>query len=259
MAIFGAVLAAACDGSGTPEGALGDGEGQSQDAGVVVVGRDGASAGEDSSSLREASSPGADGSVPHPSPDGSPPASDAATRGDSTAPSGSLLHVLFVGDSLTHGRYTPVRPYNSGGKQELTGSNLVVDENYGQTGSRAELEPGPWGGVAGIFAELAAESHLAYDVHIEAISATSLKTHASVASGVIYQSKWDVVILQEKSTLPLTGSLSGTTKSNPSEFCASVEALEQGVHGVAPAARIYLYETWARADTAQTLSGSGMS
>ncbi len=174
----------------------------------------------------------------------------------SAGDAGAVQRVLFVGDSLTHGRYTPVRGYNSGGTEGASGSPLVVDENFGQTGSRAELEPGPWGGVAGIFAEVAAESHQSFDVHIEAISATSLQTHSTVASSVIYQSKWNAVVLQELSTLPLSNSLSGSSKSNPSQFCNSVQTLEKGIHGVAPSAKIYLYETWARADTAQALSGS---
>jgi hypothetical protein len=70
---------------------------------------------------------------------------------------------MFVGDSLTHGRYEPVRSFNS---------NFVVDENYGQTGSRAELEPGPWGGIPGIFAQFAVESKL-QQAAWEAVSAAS--------------------------------------------------------------------------------------
>jgi hypothetical protein len=171
-------------------------------------------------------------------------------------PTSSLQHILFVGDSFTHGRYAPVRQYNSGGVQTTTGSALVVDENFGQTGSRAELESGPWGGIPGIFAELAVESHLAFDVHIEAISETSLAKNFAAASDVIDQPKWNAVVLQELSTKPLPSSLTGSTVSDPAGFCSSVATIEKGVHGVAPSASVYLYEPWARADLAQSLSGT---
>ena len=49
---------------------------------------------------------------------------------------------------------------------------------------------------------------------------------------------------------------SGSSKSNPSQFCTSVQTLERGIHGVPPSAKIYLYESGARADTARALSGS---
>lgn len=185
--------------------------------------------------------------------------------GGTTAPpppvSAPLQHILFVGDSFTHGRYTPVRPYNSGGTQNATtGSPLVVDENYGATGKRAEvIEPGPYGGIPGIFAEFAVEAGLNYDVHIEAISETSLAVNFANASSVIEQSKWDAVVLQELSEKPLPYSLTLSTTSDPAGFCSSVQTIEQGVHTAAPSAKVYLYETWPRADLAQALAGSPTS
>ena len=80
-----------------------------------------------------------------------------------------LQHVLFVGDSFTHGRYLPVRLYNSGGTQGSTArSPLVFDENFAAAGLRQESteEYGPYGGIPGVFAELAYEAGLSYDVHI---------------------------------------------------------------------------------------------
>ncbi|MCY0389855.1 hypothetical protein OVY01_22195 [Robbsia sp. Bb-Pol-6] len=182
------------------------------------------------------------------------------STGTTTAPqtaTPTLQRILFVGDSFTHGRYTPVRTYNSGGTLDpVTGSALVYDENYGQTGARAELETGPWGGIPGIFAEFALEEGLDYDVHIEAISETSLEKNYAAASGVIDQSKWNAVVLQEISAKPLPYALTVSTVSDPAGFCSSVATIEQGVHQVAPAANVFLYETWASGDTAQTLSGT---
>ena len=169
----------------------------------------------------------------------------------------SVQRILFVGDSFTHGRYTPVRSYNSGGTLDpVTGSALVYDENYGQTGARAELETGPWGGIPGIFAELALEKGLNYDVHIEAISETSLEKNYAAASSVIDQSKWNAVVLQELSAKPLPFALTASKTSDPAGFCSSVATIEKGVHQANLGANIYLYETWASGDTAQTLSGT---
>jgi len=166
----------------------------------------------------------------------------------------SVNRILFVGDSFTHGRYTPVRNYNSAND---------TDENYGLPSSNARAEstsePGPYGGIPGIFKEFTTEAGLNYDVHVEAISSTSLATHWSVASSVIGDPEWNAVVLQEISTRPLPPSLTGDSTSNPSNFCGSVKTIEQGVHAVAPTASVYLYETWARADEAQALGSSSYS
>ena len=166
----------------------------------------------------------------------------------------SVNRILFVGDSFTYGRYTPVRNYNSAND---------TDENYGlpSTSTRAESasEPGPYGGIPGIFKMLTTEAGLNYDVHVEAISSTSLATHWSVAQSVIANTEWNSVVLQEVSTRPIPSSLTGDGTSNPSNFCSSVRTIEQGVHDVNPSAGIYLYETWARADEAEALGSSTYS
>ncbi|KWF09099.1 hypothetical protein WT55_18180 [Burkholderia pseudomultivorans] len=168
--------------------------------------------------------------------------------------------ILFVGDSLTHGRYTPVRSYGaSTSKTAVRGTASVVDENFGQTGARAEREPGPWGGIPGLFARFALESGLDYDVHLEAMSATSLARHARVASDVIDRPTWDAVVLQELSAKPLPFALTHNRASDPPAFCASVAALARGIRVAAPHARVYLYETWPRADLARTLAGEPAS
>ncbi|VWC27255.1 hypothetical protein BPS26883_06199 [Burkholderia pseudomultivorans] len=164
--------------------------------------------------------------------------------------------ILFVGDSLTHGRYTPVRSYGaSTSKPSVRGTASVVDENFGQAGARAEREPGPWGGIPGLFARFALESGLDYDVHLEAMSATSLARHVRVASDVIDRPTWDAVVLQELSAKPLPFALTHSRASDPAGFCASVAALARGIRAAAPHARVYLYETWPRADLARTLAG----
>lgn len=167
-------------------------------------------------------------------------------------------HILFVGDSFTHGRYLPVRTYNNtpltGGLGSTAASALVVDENFQTTVSaRAENgagETGPWGGIPGIFAQLAAEASIPYDVHIEAISATSLANNYVAAPDVIAQPLWDSVVLQEATFEPIPPALSGNSGSKPSNFCRSVSTIEQAVHAASSSAKVYLYETGAPADTA---------
>ncbi|WP_375249895.1 hypothetical protein [Sphingomonas sp.] len=184
-------------------------------------------------------------------------AAPPSTSPTPTFTASSVHHILFVGDSLTHGRYTPVRSFNSGGSEsDTTGSAYVTDENYGQTGNRAEREPGPWGGIPGIFAQLASEAGLTYDVHIEAISKTSLAKNYEAASTIIDQPKWNAVVLQEISARPLPASLTGNASGRPATFCSSVQTIEAGIHAVAPTADVYLYETWPSGATAQQLSGS---
>jgi hypothetical protein len=167
-------------------------------------------------------------------------------------------HILFVGDSFTHGRYLPVRTYHNtpgtGGVGSTEPSPLVVDENFDTSiiGRMEDTpgEEGPWGGIPGIFAELAHEAQLPYDVHIEAISATTLTKNYSLAKDVITRPLWDAVVLQETSFEPIPSSLTKDDASNPQEFCNAVQNIERGVHSAIPLADIYLYSTWAPADTA---------
>lgn len=184
----------------------------------------------------------------------------ASGSGDSGSPSSGdtgATRILFVGNSFTHGRYAPIRQYNSGGSaSEAGGSVLVIDENESASGARAEdSEPGPYGGIPGLFAEFAVEAGLNYEVHIEAISSATLQTHISAARDVIVNTKWDAVVLQEQSTKPLPAALANGGNSNPAGFCTSVQTLDDSIHDAAPSAAIYLYETWPRADGAKALVG----
>jgi len=165
----------------------------------------------------------------------------------------TVKRILFVGDSFTHGRYSPVRNYNSAN---------VTDENYDINGAansnaanrmESSSEPGPYGGIPGIFKMLTTEGStpVNYDVHIYAISSTELATLYSDGTAVIANPEWNDVVLQELSFEPLPPSLSGTS-SDPQTFCNAVKTVEQGVHNVNSSASIYLYETWARADETET-------
>jgi uncharacterized repeat protein (TIGR02543 family) len=158
------------------------------------------------------------------------------------AGSGTALaqtRILFVGNSFTHGYVAPVLNYNAA---------AIFDDNYGQSPNSPRHESdesGPWGGVPGIFKRFTDEAGLAYEVHIEAINGVDLTYHYTNALAVIGQpAVWDKVVLQELSTGPLPVNKGG----NPADFFTYSTRLEQAVHAANAAAKVYLYETWARAD-----------
>lgn len=147
--------------------------------------------------------------------------------------------VLFVGNSFTHGQFTPVLYYNSG---------AVTDLNYGLPASDPRAHdagmPNAFGGVPGIFKKFTTQAGLNYDVQIEAVSGKSLQFHYTSALAAIAQPGWDKVVLQEQSTRPVPDARGG----NRSAFYTAATQLEQAVHAASPAAQVYLYETWGRAD-----------
>ncbi|MBJ6110378.1 T9SS type A sorting domain-containing protein [Hymenobacter sp. BT523] len=165
----------------------------------------------------------------------------AALAGGFIGPARGQVRVLFVGNSYTHGAYDPVLTYNRAG---------IVDENAGLPPGHPRYEdptgsvPGPWSGVAGIFKKFTTQASLNYEVHLEAISEVTLQYHYNNALPIIGQSKWDGVVLQEQSLLPLPVARGG----QPAVFADYATRLEQAVHAANPAARVYLHQTWARAD-----------
>jgi len=144
--------------------------------------------------------------------------------------------ILFVGNSFFHGAFEPVLSYNS---------QAVTDENYRPTPRRgAEHGEGSWGGIPGIFKKLTDEAGLHYEVHLEAISGQTLQFHYDSALAVIKQPRWNTVIMHDYSTGPVPAHHGG----QPARFYTYATRLEQAVHEVNPQAKIYLCETWARAD-----------
>jgi hypothetical protein len=148
--------------------------------------------------------------------------------------------ILFVGNSFFHGAFEPVLSYNAA---------AVTDENFkpdrtGQRRRQYEREERPWGGVPGIFKKLTDEAGLPYEVHLEVISGQTLKFHYDSALAVIQQPKWDKVVLHDYSTGPVPARHGG----QPARFFEYATRLEQAVHTANPAAQVYLYQTWARAD-----------
>ncbi|GAB2851658.1 hypothetical protein GCM10027044_08770 [Hymenobacter ruber] len=125
----------------------------------------------------------------------------------------------------------------------------ITDENYGLPPNSPRYQadpamPGPWGGVPGIFKKMTDQAGRAYEVHMEAVSAAALSYHYTNALSVMQQGPWDQVVLQENSFQPLPVARTG----RPADFLNYATRLEQAVHAGSPAARVYLFQTWARAD-----------
>ena len=148
--------------------------------------------------------------------------------------------ILFVGNSFFHGQYQPVLAYNAA---------RVTDENFGlpSDNPRCETtngEPVIWGGIPGIFKQFTEEAGLNYEVHFEEINAKPLQYHYEYALSVIQQPRWNTVVLQEHSMRALPARHGG----QPELFRKYATLLEQAVHTASPAARVYLFQTWPRAD-----------
>ena len=155
------------------------------------------------------------------------------------APPHKPVVILFVGNSFFHGAFQPVLTYNAA---------AITDENF-RPGHPAPYHSyvhtkAPWGGIPGIFKQLTNEAGLSYEVHLEAISGQTLKFHYDSVLAVIAQPKWDRVVLHDYSTGPVPTRHGG----KPARFFDYATRLEQAIHRASPAAKVYLYETWARAD-----------
>ncbi|RTL37784.1 MAG: PEP-CTERM sorting domain-containing protein [Burkholderiales bacterium] len=136
--------------------------------------------------------------------------------------SGTPQRILFVGNSFLHGHAPPVLHYNAARVTDLNGTQ--------------------YGGVPGVFKQLADEAGLQVAVSSELLSGQTLHTHLDQKRGVITAQPWDVVVLQEHSLL---------NPHQPGDAAALVGAastLESAVHAVNPQARVYLLQTWPRAD-----------
>ncbi|KAH7101803.1 hypothetical protein BKA62DRAFT_618367 [Auriculariales sp. MPI-PUGE-AT-0066] len=140
-----------------------------------------------------------------------------------TATSVSAINILFVGNSFTHGNIEPTVSYNKGNINDANGSG--------------------YGGVPGIFKKLADTAGKNYSVTIEAVSAQTLEFHYENRASIIAQKQWNVVVLQEYSTLPVPAARGG----NPTLFAQGVANVVALVRAHSNAT-VYLYETWVRPD-----------
>jgi hypothetical protein len=132
------------------------------------------------------------------------------------------LRILFVGNSFLHGHAPPVLHYNAARVTDLNGSG--------------------YGGVPAVFKQLADDAGVPVEAASELVSGQTLQFHLDQKRALITGQAWDVVVLQEYSTL------NPQRPGDAAAFVAAAGRLQAAVHGRNPAARVYLMETWARAD-----------
>jgi hypothetical protein len=197
------------------------------------------------------------------------------------------INILFIGNSFTHGRYNPVRPCHGGfekndvhdllcpspanctaaeqrrqrdpSKRPPPGTLQQQLEHLMANPSARYGEPGPFGGVPGIFLQFTRDAGLDYSVSVIAVSSASLtgylnnKGRESGAFRLIEAAPWDAVVLQDQSfrPLPATISVNGRRVATRGDFAG----FEKGVAGLItaidavdraagkPNAAVTLYET----------------
>jgi hypothetical protein len=198
------------------------------------------------------------------------------------------VNILFVGNSFTHGRYEPVRTYNAGFGTDTVhdllcpslaacssaeqgsqidpaetpppGTTLSAQLAYLQANPSLQYnEPGPYGGIPGIFLQFAREARLHYSVSVVAVSSATLTGYLNNTGNeegdlpLIEGTAWDVVVLQDQSFRPLPAMItvngkSVATRGDFAGFESGVTGLINAVDATASAAGkpsplITLYET----------------
>ena len=144
--------------------------------------------------------------------------------------------ILFVGNSYTFGRVDPVMSYNTANVDDMTRPRPdLPDPNFTETAGTRAWEPHPWGGVPGIFKQLADQAGIEFDVSLSTRNAATLRGHfLNTANadwdlrGNIAKKKWDVVVLQEQSDAALPPGRGAN--ANLPQFSAYVDKIEQYVH-----------------------------
>lgn len=129
--------------------------------------------------------------------------------------------ILFIGNSFTQGAHSAVRNWRA---------NEVTD-----------LNRAGYGGVPALFKTFARESGLDYDVSLETQGGKSLAFHYDERRN-LFDRPWDVVVLQEYSTLD------NKRPGDPTKYIRSVGQLASMFRARNPNVQIQLMSTWTRAD-----------
>src|SRR5215472_936105 len=96
-------------------------------------------------------------------------------------------------------------------------------------------EPGPYGGVPGIFLQFTREAHLHYSVSVVAVSSATLTGHLNNIGSekgdlqLIESTAWDMVVLQDQSFRPLPAMI--TVMGRASRHGATSPVLKAGWPG----------------------------
>jgi hypothetical protein len=144
--------------------------------------------------------------------------------------------ILFVGNSYTFGRVDPVMSYNAGQVDDMTRPRPdLPDPNFTETAGTRAWEPHPWGGVPGIFKQMAVQAGVDVDVSLSTRNAASLRGHfLNTANadwdlrGNIAKRRWDVVVLQEQSDAALPRGRGAN--ANYPQFSAYADKIQKYIH-----------------------------
>ena len=129
--------------------------------------------------------------------------------------------ILFVGNSFTQGAHSAVRRYRADTVTDLTNDGT--------------------GGVPAIFKLMTQEAGLNYNVSLETQGGTGLEFHYATRRALLDR-RWDVVVLQEFSTLDRA------RPGDPGSLVTYSRLLAAMFRQRNPAVRIELSSTWSRAD-----------
>lgn len=129
--------------------------------------------------------------------------------------------ILFIGNSFTQGAHSPVRNWHADRVTDLNGAG--------------------YGGVPALFKEFTVEAGLAYTVSLETQGGQTLAFHYDQRRAVIDRA-WDVVVLQEYSTLD------SDRPGDATRYIRSVGQLGSMFRVRNHAVKVNLMATWSRAD-----------
>jgi hypothetical protein len=123
------------------------------------------------------------------------------------------VSILFIGNSYTFGNVGAAPAHNREGVRDLTAPTRPGFEN--QQGANV-YQTRPWGGVPGIFKTLTEQAGLDFDVAHSTRNAASLRGHylntnpaGWTLRGNLASQRWDHVVLQEQSEVPLPRAITG--------------------------------------------------
>ncbi len=156
------------------------------------------------------------------------PHGETAEQAISSEPKAAPKTILFIGNSFTQGAHSAARNWRAG--------------------SVADLNQAGYGGVPALFKLFTEQAGLDYEVSLETQGGKSLGFHYDERRQR-FDRAWDVVVLQEYSTLDRE------RPGDPAEYIRNVGRLAALFKARNPAVDIRLAATWSRADQAYKPKG----
>jgi len=145
----------------------------------------------------------------------------AGATSPAPAPKAAPRTILFVGNSFTQGAHSAARNWRAG--------------------SVTDLNKAGYGGVPALFKLFCEQAGLDYQVSLETQGGKSLGFHYDERRQ-LFDKAWDVVVLQEFSTLDRAN------PGDPADYMRNVDRLAAFFKARNPAVDIRLAATWTRAD-----------